>query len=67
MKGKIIIEYSYKKNIGKQKVDVICNQELISHAVEKAIEMWHDGYNQGELNYENNEGIFTGWWSITEK
>ena len=45
------------------KVRPIRRDELTTHAIERVNNMMQDGYIEGELHYEDNQGReYSGWW-----
>lgn len=49
---------------GSEKITPELGQYLEDEAERRAKECITQGYSQGELNYENNDVNYRGWWKI---
>jgi hypothetical protein len=49
---------------GPQPISTPLEIYLTDEAERRAKECITQGYNQGELNYENNDVNYRGWWKI---
>lgn len=62
---KITFSFNWWRTDG-QCVDNSHDEHLENAAMERAIEMWKDGYTSGELNETvgNDEIGYRGWWKV---